>query len=200
MAIAKSVLEVDAWAEIAVATIRKGAEIDLSAVYENIITVVVAQNTTNPHANGALITLQTNAQNDTDGWRVEQEVRTPGGTAVGTTVDQISVSGGNTLFVASTGVGDEFETKNDLYFVEAGAYSEVVRNNGFTNDVSITVLDALEQTHDPSEADPVPVFNVVTEHRFFVPAGASTARILVWNDDADCTIFTRIDIEKMTGV
>ena len=196
MAIAKSVLEVDAWAEIAVATIRKGAEIDLSAVYENIITVVVAQNSTNPHANGALITLQTNAQNTTDGWRVEQEVRTPGGTAVGTTVDELSVSGGNTLFVASTGVGDEFETKNDLYFVEAGVVSEVVRNNGFTNDVSITVLDALEQSHEP----PQPVFNVVTEHRFFVPAGASTARILVWNDDADCTIFTRTDIEKMTGV
>jgi len=198
MGLTKSVAEIDAWAQVAVGAIRKGAEIDLSAVYENIITVVVAHNSTNPHANGALITLQTNAKNDihTDGWRVEQEVRTPGGTAVGTTVDQLSVSEGNTLFVDSTGLGDQFETKNDLYFVEAGVFSEVVRNNGFTNDVSITVLDALEQSHDTPE----PVFNVVTEHRFFVPAGASTARILVWNDDADCTIFTRTDLEKQTGI
>ena len=198
MGLTKSVAEIDAWAQVAVGAIRKGAEIDLSAVYENIITVVVAHDSVNAHTNGALVTLQTRAGLSDDFWRVEQEVRTPGGTAAKVDVDADSGAGEpnpERLNVVST---TNFEQMNDTYFVKNGtiAASGIVRNNGFVNDDYIICLDDITTIYDFADD----VFNIVTEYRFFVPPGASTARVLIWNDDADCTIVTRTDLEKQTGI
>ena len=198
MVLVKATASVDEWAQVAAAAIREGAAIDVSVAYEGILHIVIAHDSINAHALGAKITVETRAGDGDEDWREYAVFQTGGGTAVKVDVDVECAAAATQLKVASTGGSSEFETKNDLYFVKnaAIANSEIVRNNGFSDNDYITILDGLENTQEVT-AD---VFNIVEQFRLELPLGCSTARVLVWNNDADCTICTKTDLEQVTSL
>ena len=199
--ITKSGAQKDEWAQIAAAAERKGAEFTFTDDLGGVLEIFVAHDSTNAHANGAQIVVEVNDQesgND-EGWIPHEAfngIRSSGGTAVKVDVDVEST--GTQLKVASTGAGDEFETKMDRYFVKNAtiANSEVVRNNGFANDDYITLLDSLSNTQQ-TDSD---VFNIVDSWLCRVAQEFRRARVLIWNDDADCTICSMTRETKATDI
>lgn len=199
MALAKSNAAVDEWANIVAAAIREGATIDLSGNYGHVLNIAVAQIEAVAHANGVLVTVEGRFGAEDEDWRTLTEFRTAGGTAVTVNVDVESAAEATQLKVDSTGGSSEFETKMDRYFVHntvAVGNSEIVRNNGFADNDYITLLDGLKNTQETSAN----VYNLVDEFTVELPAALSTARVLVWNDDADCDVCSRTDIAKQTGI
>lgn len=199
--ITKSGAQKDEWAQIAAGAIRKGAEFTFTDDLGGVLEIFVAHDSTNAHANGALLVVEVNDQlsgND-EGWIPHEAfngIRSSGGTAVKADVDVEST--GTQLKVASTGAGDEFETKMDRYFVKNAtiADSEVVRNNGFADDDYITLLDALTNTQQ-TDAD---VFNIVDSWLCRVAQEFRRARVITLNDDADCTICSMTREAKATDI
>ncbi len=194
MAIAKSESTiVDVWAAVTAAAMRQGAEIDLSAVYTNVIGIAVARIEAVDHANGALITVEGKIS-EVHAWRILTTFRSSAGTVA--TIDVDAQSSSTTLPVSATA---NFETFNDKYFVKDGtdiADSEIVRNEGFDSNVSITTMENMTHTHENTSD----VYTGVDEFTLVLPPGLSTARVLIWNDDADCDIATRTGLAKQTGI
>lgn len=183
----KSGAQVDEWAQIAAAAMRIGADIAIPDDMGILLEITVCHDSANAHANGALVTVEvsSNTTGDEDWSELPGGIfRTTGGTAEKDDVDV--ESSGVTLYITST---SGFITKNDRYFVKNAtiANSEVVRNNGSATDDYIVLVDALTNTQQTT-AD---IFSVVDQQVVSVPKEFRRARVLVWNDDADCTICTR---------
>ncbi len=195
MAIGKSESNIDGWEVITAAGLRLGADHDVSAVYQAVLAIAVARVEAVAHANGALITVEVRFGTNDAGWRILTAFRSTKGTVSTIDVDASSASGGTTLSVSATA---NFETLNDKYFVKDNTISssEIVRNNGFSSNDFITTLDNLDQTH----ANTADVYTKPDEFVIAIPDAASTVRVIIWNDDADCDIATKTDIIKLTGI
>jgi len=195
MGLTKSTAPIDGWGQVAVGAIRKGNEHDVSGYYGAVLNVIIAHDSTNAHANGALVTIETRAGDEDEDWRELVTFRSAGGTAAQVNVDEECPAGSTQLKVNSTA---QFETKNDQYFVKNASLgnSEIVRNNGFAGDDYIELLDGLTNTQEITSV----VFDKVEQFAMAIPFEASRVRVLVWNDDADCTICTKTDIEKVIAV
>lgn len=199
----KSGAQKDEWAQIAAAAIRKGAEFTFTDDLGGVLEIFVAHDSTNAHANGAEMVVEVNDQtsgND-EGWIALESfngIRSSGGTAVQVNVDVECAATVTELKVDSTGGSSEFETKMDRYFVKNNtiANSEIVRNNGFADNDYITILDGLTNTQETS-AD---VFNIVESWLCRVPQEFRRARVIIWNDDADCTICSMTREAKSTDI
>ena len=181
----KSGAQVDEWAQIAAAAIRVGADVSIPDDIGFLFEITLCHDSINAHANGALVTVEVsgNTTGDED-WSELTSFRSTGGTAVKQDVDVEST--GSTLYLQATA---SFETKNDRYFIKNNtiANSEIIRNNGFGSNDFVTPMDALTNTQQTT-AD---AFNVVDQWVIRVPKEARRARVVVWNDDADCTICSR---------
>ena len=179
--------QVEEWAQIAAAATRIGADIATPDDVGVLLEITVCHDSANPHANGALVTVEVsgNTSGDED-WSelIPGGYRSSGGTAEKDDVD--IESSGMTLYIAST---SGFTTKMDRYFVKNNtiANSEIVRNNGYAIDDYIQLVDSLTNTQQTS-AD---IFSIVDQWIVRVPKEFRRARVLVWNDDADCTICSR---------
>lgn len=199
----KSGAQKDEWAQIAAAAIRKGAEFAFTDDLGGVLEIFVAHDSVNAHANGASMVVEVNDQtsgND-EGWIALESfngIRSSGGTAVKVDVDVECAATATQLKVASTGAASEFETKMDRYFVKNAviANSEIVRNNGFVDNDYITILDGLTNLQEVT-AD---VFNIVESWLCRVPQEFRRARVIIWNDDADCTICSMTREAKATDI
>jgi len=95
-------------------------------------------------------------------------------------------SSGTSLYVDVT---SGFITKFLRFFVKDAtiANSEIGRIESWNQDDAIYPVDSLTNTHQ-NTAD---VFNKVFQWIVSVPKEFRRARVIIWNDDADCTICTR---------
>jgi len=201
--VTKSGDQKDEWAQIAAAAIRLGAEFTFTDDLGGVLEIFVAHDSVNAHANGAMLVVVVNDQTSGNdkGWIPLESfngIRSTPATAVKVDVDVECAATATQLKVASTGGGDEFETKMDRYFVKNNtiANSEIVRNNGFANDDYITLLRGLTNTQETT-AD---VFNIVYSWLCRVPQEFRRAQVIIWNDDADCTICSMTREAKATDI
>jgi len=179
---------VDEWAEIAAGVIRPGADI---AVPEDIgidLELTICHSSSNAHANGALVIVEvsSNTSGDED-WTelLPGGFRSSGGSSADTTIDIESGPGTSLWLLATSG----FENKMGRFFIEEGtpANSEIGRVSNYAVGDSVAPVDGLTRTHIVG----VHVFSIVEQWPIRVPKEFRRARVLVWNDDADCTIFSR---------
>jgi len=199
----KSGAQKDEWAQIAAAAIRIGAEFTFTDDLGGVLEIFIVHDSINAHANGAQIVVEVNDQpsgND-EGWIALESfngIRSTPGTAVQVNVDVECAAEATQLKVDSTGASSEFETKMDRYFVKnaAIANSEIVRNNGFADNDYITLLRGLTNTQETS-AD---VFNIVESWLCRIPQEFRRAVVIIWNDDADCTICSMTREAKSTDI
>lgn len=199
----KSGAQKDEWAQIAAAAIRLGAEFTFTDDLGGVLEIFVVHDSTNAHANGAVLTVVVNdqASGNDEGWIAHNAfdgIRSSGGTAVQVNVDVECAAEATQLKVDSTGASSEFETKNDRYFVKNNtiANSEIVKNNGFADNDYITLLRGLTNTQETT-AD---VFNIVDSWLCRVPQEFRRAQVIIWNDDADCTICSMTREAKATDI
>ena len=184
----KSGAQVDEWAEIAAAGIRKGAVFDIPDDIGILLLITVAHSSANAHANGALVTIEgsENTSGDED-WAevVPGGLRSLGGTADEKTVDQNS--SGTTLYVSGT---TGYESKMLKFFIKDDtiANSEIARVQFWSVAVSINCMKGMTNSHALTTTK---VYNIVDEWVILVPKEFRRAVVNVWNDDADCTICTR---------
>ncbi len=193
MALTKTNAVVADWAQIAAAGIRESSH-DCSAEYSTTLGITVCHDSANPHANGVLTRIECRMGSNDEDWVLLQDWRTAGGTA--NTIDVDDTSSGTTLKISATA---NFETKMDKYFVKDQgtiADSEVVVNNGFSSNDYVTTLDNLANAKDSADD----VYDIVEEYQIRLPDEASTVRIVTWNDDADCTVVTRIVASRVTAI
>ena len=181
----KSGAQVDEWAQVAVNATREGAAISIPDDVGILVEIAVAHDSTNAHANGAQVILEGsgNTSGDED-WSEILSVRSDGGTATQANVDQEST--GTSLYVDLT---TGFVTRMKKFFIKNNtiANSEIGRVESWAADDAIGCVDSLTNTQEVT-AD---VFNIVNDWIFRVPKEFRRARVLVFNDDADCTICSR---------
>jgi len=179
--------QVDEWAQIVATAIRVGADIAIPDDIGVLLEITLAHDSANAHANGALVMVDvsSNTEGDED-WSelIPGGYRSDGGTATLANVDQ--ESSGTSLYVDAT---SGFITKMLRFFIKDAtiANSEIGRVSSWDEDNSIQPMDALTNTHQ-NTAD---VFNKVNQWIVSVPKEFRRARVIIWNDDADCTICTR---------
>lgn len=184
----KSGAQVDEWAQIAAAGTRVGADIATTDDVGVLLEITVAHDSTNAHANGALVIVEGSGEisGDEDWSEITPGgFRSSGGTSVQANVDQIT-STDKSLYVDLT---SGFITKFTKFFIKDNtiADSEIGKTNGVGTDDYIKCIDNMTNTHQTT-AD---VFNVVDTWIVRVPKEFRRARVIVLNDDADCTICTR---------
>jgi len=179
--------QVDEWAQIVATAIRVGADIAIPDDIGVLLEITLAHDSANAHANGALVIVEvsSNTTGDED-WSelIPGGYRSDGATATLANVDQ--ESSGTSLYVDAT---SGFITKFLLFFVKDAtiANSEIGRVGSWNADDAIYPVDNLTNTHQ-NTAD---VFNKVFQWIVSVPKEFRRARVIIWNDDADCTICTR---------
>jgi len=192
----KTGTQVDEWAVVGPATLREGATFAIADDLRIRADVTVCKGEATAHdGNGYVIVEGSwNTTGDED-WTELISFMITAETAVGTTLD-VEASATDTL-VPLTATTD-METKGDRYFIKNGTIgnSEVVRNNGNSSGVSITILDGLTNT----QANATPIFTGVEDFSFGFPAEYRRGRILIKNLDADCDIVTRTTIAKVTDI
>jgi len=186
----KAWAQLDEWAQIAVAGVRKGATLSLPDELGAVLEIFVVHDSVNAHANGVMMVVEVsgNTSGDEDWVPLPSfnGIRSSGGTAATANVDVECAAEATQLKVDTT---TGFVTKMDRYFVKNAtiANSEVVRNNGYASDDYITLLDGLTNIQQTT-AD---VFNIVESWLCRIPQEYRRVRVIYWNDDADCTVCTR---------
>ena len=189
--------QVDEWAEIAAAAIRKGAEVSIPDDIGILLLITVAHSSGLNHANGALVTIE--GSENTSGNEDWSEVvpgglRSSGGTSAENTVDQNS--SGSSLYVDGT---TAYETKMKKFFIKDGtiADSEIARVLNWDVGISVDTVKDMTNSHALTTTK---VYSIVDEWVIFVPKEFRRAIVNVWNDDADCTICTRTRKALVTDI
>ncbi|MHC4463338.1 MAG: hypothetical protein ACYS6W_01625 [Planctomycetota bacterium] len=182
----KSHGQVDEWAQVAGNAVRLGADISHTADVEILLEITIAHDSANAHANGVIciVEVSSNTTGDED-WTELTKFRSSGGTAVVGDLDQQS-SGTSLYLTATTG----FETDLILFFVKDGtiANSETMRTADFASNSYVAVLDTMTNTHESSAN----AYNICEQWIVRIPAAFNRSRVVWRNDDADCTICTRV--------
>jgi hypothetical protein len=181
----KSGAQVDEWAQITANDTREGAAISVPDDIGILVEVAVAHDSVNAHANGAQVIIEGSGETSGDeDWSEILSVRSDGGTAKQANVDVEST--GTSLYIDLT---TGFESRISKYFVKNNtiANSEIVRMKSFVTDDYLGLVDSMTNTQQTT-AD---VFNIVNDWVFRIPKEFRRARVLVFNDDADCTICSR---------
>lgn len=186
--------QVDEWAVVAAATIRKGAATAIPDELEVSLEVTVCKVEAVAHDGQCEIIIEVsgNTSGDED-WTELTTFRINAETASTTTLDAEAVAAATTVPLTATA---NFITKGDKYFIKNGtiANSEIVRNNGYSDGVSITILDGLSNT----QQNGVSVYTCVEQFAFTLPSVYRRCRVLINNLDADCDVVSRTRISKTT--
>ena len=192
----KTGVEVDAWAVVTAATIREGAIFDIPDDIGIAVEITRCKVEAVAHDGKAysIVELSSNTTGDED-WTEFLSLQTQAETAVATTLDAEATAAATTVPLTTT---TNMETKGDKYLIKNGtpANSEIVRNNGSSTGVSITILDGLTNT----QQNGVGIFTTVEQYSLSIPAEYRRGRVLTINNDADCDMMTRTRIAKITDI
>ncbi len=192
----KSGAQIDEWAVVSAASIREGANTSIVDDVQIAIEITSAKVEAVAHDGEDLYTVEvsSNTSGDED-WTELVSFKGTLGTADTTTLDAEATAPTSTIPLTAT---TNFETLNDRYFIKNGtiANSEIVRNNGFSSGVSITVLDNITNTQQSG----LSIYNIVDQWVVSIPAEFRRYRVLVYNGDADCDIVTRTREAKATDI
>jgi hypothetical protein len=188
--------QLDEWAVVSAAAMRKGAT---TAIADDIVVgleVTVCKVEAVAHDGHAVIIIEVSGNTTgNEDWTKLVEFEITAETASTTTLDAQADAAATLVPLAATA---NFETKGDVYFIKNGtiANSEIVRNNGFDSGVSITILDGLANT----QQNGVAIFTSVEQWIISIPAEYRRVRVLVNNKDADCDIVSRTRMAKATDI
>lgn len=195
MAAATKTHDVGTWADLSAASGLESSAIDVSTTLDAAIVVTVCPIEAVANALGALVIVQVRTSTEDDDWHNLYEIRLGAGTANTIDVDQESAQDTATLFLSATA---NFDGLFQRFFSHhsSPADSQIVTGISVDTDVSIGLLDNLVHTQ-PNTAN---VYDIVAEKLLPLPQNVSTARVLIVNDDADCDVAVKIDVERMTAI
>ena len=181
------------WEAIAPAGSTLSLDIDVSTDLVSGVTATVVHTDANANALGVLVTIDGRMGPNDEDWSELYTLRLGVGTAA--TIDVDDTTSGFTVPVSATA---NFETLWDRYFLKDSTLinSEIIRNNGFSSDVQINTLDALENVH----ANTADVYTLVADKYFPIPPELSTVRVLFLNDDADSNVAVRVAVTRQTAI
>lgn len=192
----KTGTQVDEWAIVTAASMREGASSDIPDDIEVAIEVTICKVEAVAHDGECEIIIEVsgNTTGDED-WTELVTLKINAETASTTTLDVEAAATATTVPLTATA---DFTTKGDKYFIKNGtiANSEVVRNNGYSDGVSITILDGLTNT----QQNGVSIYTSVEQFAITIPAAYRRIRVLVNNLDADCDVVSRTRIAKVTDI
>ena len=188
--------QIDEWAVITAATIREGAATAIPDDLRIAIQIFISKVEAVAHDGEATVIVEVsdNTTGDED-WTVLNEFKIDAETASTTTLDAEAAAAATTVPLTATA---NFTTKGDRYFIKNGtiANSEIVRNNGYSDGVSITILDGLTNT----QQNGVSIYTSVQDWIVRIPADFRRFRVLINNADADCDIVSRTRVGKATDI
>ena len=186
--------QVDEWAVVTAATMREGAVVDIASNLRLALEITICKVEAVAHDGNCMIVIEVsgNTSGDED-WTELLELTITVETASTTTLDAEAAAAATTVPLIATA---NFTTKGDLYLIKNGtiANSEIVRNNGYSDGVSITILDGLTNT----QQNGVSIFTSVEQFAIMVSPEYRRVRVLVNNKDADCDVMSRTRIAQVT--
>ena len=209
MALTKSGAEVDAWAAIALGSVREGAAVDLSDAYESRLYIDAALAGTTAHL-GLEVIVQTSTATSGDSFWSEFIRYTRFVSVTGQDADFAGTeAAGQTVLSVTDPVAQNIDNEPKFKFVEhdTDANSEIVyqlSNSGDAGD-TITVLDGLtnEQTSSSNiyDVDSATVEGVAMD-QFDLPRSTLRARVIYNNDygATGSTCYTRCRVTKVTAI
>ena len=188
--------QIDEWAAIAAATIRAGAATATPDDLRIAIEITIAKIEAVAHDGEATVIVEVsgNTTGDED-WTELVSFKIDAETASTTTLDAEAAAAATTVPLTATA---NFTTKGDRYFIKNGtiANSEIVRNNGYSDGVSITILKGLTNT----QQNGVSIYTSVQDWIVRIPADFRRFQVLINNADADCDIVSRTRVAKATDM
>ena len=185
------------WTVVAAGVQGGETTIDFSTSLVSGLSITVCPIEAVAHALGTLVQVFGHSNGAAEDDYLLYEIRLGAGTANAEVVGSEAASGQGTILVAST---TEFETLGDRYLIHntvSAGDSEIVRNAGFNNDVSITTWSNLVNTQQSASSV---LYNIVAEKYFPIPNDVSYVRVMFLNDDADCDVLVRVIASRITGV
>lgn len=188
--------QVDEWAVVSAASLREGASSDIPDDIEVALEVTICKVEAVAHDGECSIIIETsgNTTGDED-WTELVAFKINAETASTTTLDVEASAAATTVPLTATA---NFTTKGDRYFIKNGtiANSEIVRNNGYDDGVSITILDGLTNT----QQNGVSIYTSVEQFAMVLPSVYRRCRVLINNGDADCDVVSRTRISRVTDI
>lgn len=189
--------QIDEWAVIAAAAMREGAVFTFADHLKDgvIVTLVKGEAVAHDGEGYVILECSRNASGNED-WTEIAKFQTNAETAATTTLDAEAAAAATTVPLTATA---NFATKGDRYLISNGtiANSEVVRNNGYSDGVSITILDGLTNT----QQNGVSIFTTVEQYAFTdIPEIFQRGRVLILNNDADCDLISRTEFASVTDL
>lgn len=188
--------QIDEWAVVSAATQRKGAEFAITDDIKVGVIVTICKVEAVAHDGGAYIIIEVsrNTSGDED-WAELVTSQINAETASTTTLDAEAAASATTVPLTATA---NFTIKGDRYFIKNGtiADSEIVRNNGYSDGVSITIIDGLTNT----QQNGLSIYTSVEQFVFGIPEEYRRGRVLINNKDADCDVINRTEIGKITDL
>ena len=189
--------QIDEWAVITAATIREGAAIAIPDDIAISIQVTISKVEAVAHDGHAEIIIEVSDQTsgDEDWTELPSKVEITAETASTTTLDVEAAATATTVPLTATA---NFTTKGDRYFIKNGtiANSEIVRNNGYSDGVSITILSGLTNT----QQNGVSIYTSAEQWIFAISPEYRRCRVLINNLDADCDIVSRTRLAKAMDI
>ena len=188
--------QVDEWAIIAAATMRKGAEVAIPDDMQIALEVTLCKVEAVAHDGEGIVIIEVSGNTSgNEDWTEMVTFKINAETAATTTLDVEAAAAATVVPLTATA---NFITKGDKYFIKNGtiADSEIVRNNGYTDGVSITILDGLTNT----QQNGLSIYTTVEQFAITLPDMYRRARVLINNKDADCDIVSRTRLSKVTDL
>ena len=186
--------QIDEWAVVSAATMREGAELSIpdDLRIRPIITLCKVEAVAHDGECSIIIEASRNTTGDED-WTQLGSFKINAETASTTTLDAEAAAAATTVPLTATA---NFITKGDRYLIKNGtiANSEIVRNNGYSDGVSITILDGLTNT----QQNGLSIFTSVKQFSLGFPEEFRRGRVLINNKDADCDVMSRTELAKVT--
>lgn len=177
---------------------QETADIDVSTVFRSGIFVVACPVEAVANALGLLVIVQGKYGTNNEDWRTLYTLRMGAGTA---NTANVAVEAGNGQADIIVDDGTNFAGSGEVFLIHntvAAVNSELARivATVFNGNDTITVIDNLANTQQTSAN----LFDIVAEKLFPLPDEISTARVLAFNDDADCDVLWRVDIARLTAI
>lgn len=200
--------EVDAWAEVAAASVREGAAVDVSDSFAATLHIDAALSSTNAMGTAPEIIIEVSSAASGDCyWHKLTAVSGPTGTPNKADFKATEAAGQTVLDITDP-VTNNLDYDGKYVFIEDAtvANSEIAFQTAHGDDAAdtVTVLDGITSEHldtaDMFTLDGAAPTSAVSSYNVTLPFPCCRARVLVNNQDADATLHTRTRITKCTAV
>ena len=185
---------IDAWQELAVATLAVGNSEDISGSYSTILYIEAAY--TGAAAQAGCDVIVEISYATADDWIQLTKFK---GKAVTPGLDDLDEAGntlaGDTTITTTAGASDAFDVVSQTWFIldTTVAESEVLRTKSWTTQTATLVQDA-KYAHTDAEV----ISDAVDQWAIKIPFGAAFVHVLVNNSDADATMHWRSYCSKIS--